>query len=260
MRYVDEYEYYDVRTGEVMPAEEIEAGFVGSRAVKYHDVTYTVAACVTMQHAMSYRYSGADAFVLNSDVFQRDTGTSNLMTYLFNTTPESNAEMEAFLKDYTENIDPLLDYESKQSYVDEFHSFRSMFLMLGSILSLVIGLVGVLNFFNAILTGILTRRREFAVLQAVGMTGQQLRRMLIYEGLCYAGMAVAVSLVLSLVLGPLLQTALGSTFWFFTYRFSILPVACIAPVFLLLGALLPLITHRFALRQSIVDRIRAEGE
>ncbi|MCQ5130418.1 ABC transporter permease [Butyricicoccus faecihominis] len=260
LRYVDEYEYYDVRTGEVMPAEEIEAGFVGSRAVKYHDVTYTVAACVTMQHAMSYRYSGADAFVLNSDVFQRDTGTSNIMTYLFNTTPESNAEMEAFLKDYTENIDPLLDYESKQSYVDEFHSFRSMFLMLGSILSLVIGLVGVLNFFNAILTGILTRRREFAVLQAVGMTGQQLRRMLIYEGLCYAGMAVAVSLVLSLVLGPLLQTALGSTFWFFTYRFSILPVACIAPVFLLLGALLPLITHRFALRQSIVDRIRAEGE
>ncbi len=48
------------------------------------------------------------------------------------------------------------------------------------------GLVGVLKFFNAVLTGILTRRREFAVLQSIGMTGKQLKRMLVYEGLLYA--------------------------------------------------------------------------
>ena len=49
---------------------------------------------------------------------------------------------------------------------------RSMFLLLGGALSGIVGLVGVLNFFNAVLTGIIARRRELAVLQAVGMTGQ----------------------------------------------------------------------------------------
>ena len=57
-----------------------------------------------------------------------------------------------------------------------------MFLLLGGALSFIVGLVGVLNFFNAILTGILAPCREFAVLQSIGMTGRQLKGMLIWEG------------------------------------------------------------------------------
>ena len=49
----------------------------------------------------------------------------------------------------------------------------------------VIGIVGILNFFNAMMTSILARRREFAVLQAVGQTRQQLKAMLVWEGLLY---------------------------------------------------------------------------
>ena len=51
--------------------------------------------------------------------------------------------------------------------------------MLGGLLCAIIGIVGILNFFNAMMTSILSRRREFAVLQAVGMTGPQLRAMLV---------------------------------------------------------------------------------
>ena len=39
---------------------------------------------------------------------------------------------------------------------------------------------------TAILTGIIARKREFAVLQSIGMTGKQLKTMLVYEGLLYA--------------------------------------------------------------------------
>jgi predicted lysophospholipase L1 biosynthesis ABC-type transport system permease subunit len=43
----------------------------------------------------------------------------------------------------------------------------------------------ILNFINAILTSILTRRKEFAMLQSIGMTRKQLCRMLMYEDLYY---------------------------------------------------------------------------
>ena len=72
-------------------------------------------------------------------------------------------------------------YESKATVRSEFAQFRQMFLLIGGILCAIIGLVGLLNFFNAMMTGILSRRREFAVLQAVGMTPRQLKTMLIYE-------------------------------------------------------------------------------
>ncbi len=48
----------------------------------------------------------------------------------------------------------------------------------GGALSLVIGMIGVLNFINFMLTGILTRRREFAMFQSMGMTRRQLSQML----------------------------------------------------------------------------------
>lgn len=94
-------------------------------------------------------------------------------------------------------------YESKATARSEFAQFRQMFLLIGGILCAIIGLVGLLNFFNAMMTGILSRRREFAVLQAVGMTNRQLKTMLIYEGLFYAMSSVAAAFILSLAVGPL---------------------------------------------------------
>ena len=256
IQYVDEWEFYDTRTGETVDAEHADDDYVLDRAKTYRDITYTVAASITLKNSMSYRYFSADQFVLNAEVFKRDSGTSDILLYMFNTASEAVSSTEEFLSSYTENIDPTLDYESKQSYVSQFNSFRSMFLLLGSALSFIIFLVGVLNFLNAVLTSILTRRREFAVLQSVGMTGRQLKMMLIWEGLLYSLFAIAVSLFISIATAPLLNTALTSVFWFFTARFSLLPVAAMAPVFLILGVVLPLFSYRAVSNQSIVERLR----
>ena len=118
------------------------------------------------------------------------------------------------------------------------------------------GLVGVLNFFNAILTGITVRKREFAVLQSIGMTGKQLKTMLVYEGLLYALGAVVISLVLAVVLSPLAFRAVGNLFWFFTYRFTISPILIVAPIFALLGILVPLAVYRSVAKSTIVERLR----
>ena len=74
--------------------------------MKYRDVEYEVAALVTVPSALSYRYYGADEFVMNDQTFIRDTGTDSVMYYAFDTTSEANAAMEAFLADYTENANP----------------------------------------------------------------------------------------------------------------------------------------------------------
>ena len=74
------------------------------------------------------------------------------MYYAFDTADEANDAMEEFLRDYTENVNPQFDYESKALYAAEFEGMRSMFQLCGGALSFIVGLVGVLNFFNAILT------------------------------------------------------------------------------------------------------------
>ena len=260
VRYVEESEFYDPDTGEVWAAyEDIPDGANWvERPVKYRDVDYTVAALVTVPSALSYRYYGSDEFILNDQTFVQDTGTSDVMYYAFDTTDEANAAMESFLADYTENVNPELDYESKTTYAAEFESMRSMFLLLGGALSFIVGLVGVLNFFNAVLTGIIARRRELAVLQAVGMTGKQLRAMLVWEGLLYALGAAGLALLLALVLGPVAFRAVEGLFWFFTYHLDLTPFLLIVPLFALLGAGIPVLTVRAAERHTVVERLREE--
>lgn len=258
IRYVEEWEYYNPLTGEVFPEGtnlDTVAGYA-SRAKRWRDVDYTVCALVCVPSSLSYRYYGSDEFILNAQTFCTDSGTDSVMLYAFDTTDEANAAMESFLADYTENQNPQFDYESKATYVAQFESFRSMFLMLGGTLSFIIGLVGILNFFNAILTGILTRKREFAMLQSVGMTGRQLKQMLVYEGLCYSLGAALLSLAIALLMGPLVGSAVENLFWFFTYRFTILPIFLLLPVFVLLGSLVPLGIYHSVAKLTIVERLR----
>ena len=260
VRYVEESEFYDPDTGEVWAAyEDIPDGANWvEQPVQYRDVDYTVAALATVPSALSYRYYGADEFILNDETFVQDTGTDSVMYYAFDTTDEANAAMETFLADYTENVDPELDYESKATYAAEFESMRSMFLLLGGALSFIVGLVGVLNFFNAVLTGIIARRRELAVLQAVGMTAKQQQAMLVWEGLLYALGAAGLALLLALVLGPVAFRAVEGLFWFFTYRLDLTPFLLIVPLFALLGAGIPVLTVRAAERHTVVERLREE--
>lgn len=259
LRYVETFEYYDPETGAVFGEDSLDAaGYYRSRAKEYRDVEYEVAALVIVPFSLSYRYYGTDEFVLGAEAFQRDTGTSNVMLYAFDSDDE--AAMEAFLKDYTGTVNPGYDYESKETYAAEFEGFRQMFLLLGGVLSFIVGLVGVLNFVNAVLTGILSRKREFAVLQSVGMTGKQLKTMLIIEGLLYALGSVFLAFALTVLLRPLASRLLEAMFWFFTYRFTVTPILILTPIFAMLGILTPLAVYHSVSKSTIVERLReAEG-
>ena len=255
----EEYEHYDPATGEII--ENINDSryqdiTIESRILKSYDVEYEVAAMVVVPHTMTYRYYGNDEFLLNSETFKRDTGMNTVMYYAFDMEEASIPAMEAFLTDYTSSAGAQFDFESRSKAIEDFSSMQNMFLFAGSALSFIVGLIGVLNFLNTILTGIMTRHREFAVLQSVGMTGKQLKAMLIAEGILYAVLTILFSFILIAATAPFIADILNATFWFFTYRFTALPAIALTPFFLLLGALAPLITYRFASGKSIVERLR----
>ncbi len=166
LRYVREWINVDVGTGEELSAEETaarwargEANYV-PRAKVYEEKEYTVCAQISIPSAFTYRYStlGASELAMGAELFQQDTGMSSVMVYAFNTGEASNTAMEDFLKEYTQSVQPACGYESRQSKTAEFEGFRTMFLTMGGTLAGIIGLVGVLNFINAVLTGILTRK------------------------------------------------------------------------------------------------------
>lgn len=257
--YIDEGYFIDSRTGE-KSSENTPGEYIKYKVAKSHDVRYTVCAVVSVPYSMSFRYSDFSSIdaVINSERLRADSDAEIFpMFYMFDA-PNRSAEDgdEAFLKELTSSPASSLMYESKATVRAEFEGFRNMFTLLGGVLCVITGLVGILNFFNSIMTGMMSRRYEFAVLQSIGMTGKQLRSMLIYEGLLYAACAILLSIVLSIIIEPIAGRMLENMFWFYSYRFTLKGIFITAPVFLAAGAVLPALLYRGISRRSIIERLR----
>ena len=116
--------------------------------------------------------------------------------------------------------------------------------------------MGIMNYFNVIATSLAARRKEFAVMEAIGMTRKQLRHMLMLEGLYYAG--IVSVLVLSLGSGILYLTAAyikQDKAWFvFMYPWAT-AAAAIGMIFLLC-VLLPVLTYKKTVSESVIQRLR----
>ena len=255
--YVNEGYYIDTRTGdlsdETTPPEYMEFFIKDGR-----NVDYTVAAHVSRPAAMGFRYStGGIEMILSQEALSVDSGLETIpMVFLFDT-PNSDAEMvaEQFMRELTTENTELM-YESKDTVRRDFVGFKNMFSLVGGLLCVIIAVIGILNYFNVIMTSILSRKREFAVVQAVGMTNRQLRRMLIEEGLLYTLGAVVSAAIISLALYPFLSKTMSSMFWFLSPHLTIMPVIIAIPIFLILGWGIPTLLYGYAVNDSVIDRLR----
>lgn len=219
--------------------------------------SFEVMAKVAVETYTNSCGRGSDfSFYLPADIYKEMVANPGVMSFVFNVEDEDEPAMDAFLKQYTENAEPVMNFSSKGTRVSEFEGLRSMVLLVGGALSLVIGLIGVLNFVNSTLTSIITRRREFAMMQSIGMTKLQLQKMLILEGFYYALAAAVVSLLGSILFSGVIVKAISGNLWFFSFQFTLLPLICTIPLLLIIGMILPPIVLRNVTKQSIVERLR----
>ena len=66
----------------------------------------------------------------------------------------------------------------------------------------ILGVVGIINFVNLISTSVISRKKEFAVMESVGMTSRQLKDMIVFEGILYALSTGHMVLYISNVFNP----------------------------------------------------------
>ncbi len=196
------------------------------------------------------------AFYLPTDVFKELTGIKYAMSYAFDVAYDHEPDMETFLKQYTDSVEPTMSYTSKSTALSSLEGIQNTAILVGGVLAMIIGLIGILNFINAVLTSILIRRREFAMLQSIGMSKQQLRKMLVLEGLWYAVIAAMLSLIFSTVASSLLVRPIAASMRFCTFTFTLKPVIIVVPFYFLAGALVPLFAAMKNNKASLVEQIR----
>ena len=178
------------------------------------------------------------------------------MKTIFNVDEEHQLATENWLKNYTTNTDTALDYLSKVTLRQIFDGMINMYRLVGGALCAILALIGILNFINSMTTSILSRYREIAMLQSIGMTGRQVKQMLIYEGIGYSILGLLGSLILSVIASLTVVRMMGAELTYFTWHFTLLPVfLCIIPL-ILITAIVPLVCYNKISQKTVVDRLR----
>jgi len=135
-----------------------------------------------------------------------------------------------------------INLESKIDQYDNMKQSKDELMVLGGGLSILIAFIGILNYVNMITTSIQIRKREFAILECIGMTEKQIKRMLTFEGLGY-GM---ISITLVAVFGTLISYLLFQSTNYMQVGFY-MPVVPIVSVFIIVLCLclsIPVIVFR----------------
>lgn len=222
---------------------------------------YKVMAIVEIPTALTNQMGAAlgTRAVIPSKEYLAHGETEGSLLSILTLAPDKADAVEKAVASYTEKGDSNLIYRSKHHYAEEFQGFIRMYHIVGAALSGILGLIGILNFSSVIVTGIYARRQEFAMMQAVGMDGKQLKGTLIWEGLLYALISLIVVLTLGSLTTWILVQAVAGEIWFFTYHFSVTPILLCAVPLLLITWLLPELAYRSLKKKTIVEQLRVSA-
>ena len=145
---------------------------------------------------------------------------------------------------------------SRIDSMEELNRAKVAVLVLGGSISLVIALIGILNFVNVMSVSVVARKQELATLESIGMSRKQVGKMLISEGLYYA----IITLILVLSAGNLIAYGIFKLFQqqvsFAVFTYPLIPAASIILVILIICFITPERMYRSLSRETITERLR----
>ena len=261
----EDFHYKDTSTGKVYDSVyDIPDNMDFSRIeyiIEGIDREYTVCAVMDeypTSYTPGFMYGGRTAQILMTKDQIADITSDDyaVMCYCADAvSSDAAAEAEAYLQELCEGDPSRYEYSSIETVRKDFEKFTGAIRYIGGFLCVIIGIIAVLNYINAVLTGILARKRELALLKAVGMTGRQLKRMLMTEGLFYALISVLFSMPFAIAANLLFLKI--DLFWSAaTAHITVVPILILMPVLAVIGAIIPNVLYSNIKGRSIVEDLR----
>lgn len=149
---------------------------------------------------------------------------------------------------------------NRSDLLPTYQPVAASFLIIGTIFSVILLLIGVMNFINSLCTSIYTREKELAVLSSIGMSKRQIIKMLIYEGGYYALITVGLLSTIGLGCIYLFMNVTKQQFYFLEFVPPI-PVLIVLLILLCMVCIsAPWFVYNSISRRSIVERLKNSDE
>ncbi len=166
--------------------------------------------------------------------------------------PQISRQLAALNRTLT---DDSYQFNSRAERAESFSSDMSSMNVLGSGISLLLLLIGVLNFINVMITGVYARRQELAMLESIGMTKRQISGMLTWEGFYYALFTSGCILTLGNGVMYLISKSVTKIADYAVFTYPVGLVAALIAVLFAVCLIVPALVFRATAKESVTERL-----
>lgn len=150
-------------------------------------------------------------------------------------------------------------WESKIQQAEIVKKAQGHMVEIGLGIVLILAVIGLMNYINTSAGNIQSRRKEISIMESVGMSERQVRKMLVWEGIFYTGGVILLTITIGLGITYAIYQSMnymGAAFWF-----PVVPFLIACALLLIVCITVPLLAYRqLGKSGSLVERIRVEAE
>lgn len=116
--------------------------------------------------------------------------------------------------------------------------------------------MGIINFINAVMTNIISLKREYTMMEVIGMERKQLQRIITYEGLLFALLVLMIVFSLGSVALYAVHSYVAGKYPYYSFAYPIVPTFIIVISMICFSIIIPYIILNINLKDSTVERLR----
>ena len=166
-------------------------------------------------------------------------------------------------KEYSKIIKKKLEDTKYSTYVnakidgaENFTQSKIMMNVVGGGVSLIFIFIGLLNFINVMVTNVSTRLRELAIMESVGMTKKQIKKMLTFEGLYYALITLCMIFTLGIGIIYIIAMLTANLADYAKFIFPTSQLIFLVIIIILVCTITPGIVYKYSSNKSVIERLR----
>ncbi len=230
--------------------------------LQYYDGSKMAEKEVTVLGILNDQYSkdndNVDGwFVMPERAVLNQLSYDNLnVQLLISAAPEKEGVVGEALKEILDERPEL----SMDTYADRKASYdQTANTLFGAIsgLSVFIMMFSILSMMNTLITNIVTRKQELAMLESIGMSKSQIRKMLLSESLILVLATVGVTMTIGTLCGYILSNVLYDMgAYYMAFQFPVAFAIAYAAVLIAVPLIITLVSMKSFSREALVERLR----
>ncbi len=231
-------------------ADGKSADFQVAGAFRYEDISFQIG---------HRKWIGAvpDVIFVSDAGMERLTNTA--IIYDIGVDVESTNQLQTVNRELTAINNTLpsskWNYQSSVSILEQFHQMYFSIGLLGNGAAILLIVIGLINFVNVMLTGVMARKNEFAIMESIGTTKKQIRKILTLEGGFYA----LISIILIMTFGNefllLVANAVPSIADYAKFEYPLSLVIGLIIAIFVICLCVPSFVYSFISRETIIERL-----